>query len=321
MSRCGPAMDVIVLISNCPQLNNPCNAYNPTPLEVIWDLGCRCSKGSDRQSRRDRLPHHPHAEADGHRVGRGLFRGRRQYAPHVCRWPTRRCASGPAPAAESYLRGRSSRPRRAPPAPRRSIPAMASCRKTRLRRSLRRRRHRFIGPTPDQMRAFGLKHTARALAERPACRWRRAAVCSPIVEHAKREAAADRLSGDDQEHGGRRRHRHAAVPRGPELDAAVRRGRRWRAPRISAKAGMFLEKYIERGRHIEVQIFGDGKGKVVALGERDCSTQRRNQKIIEETPAPGCPPICAPRCTNPPCAGRGVAYPAPARSSSSTTRR
>ena len=50
--------------------------------------------------------------------------------------------------------------------------------------------------------------------------------------------------------------------------------------------GMFLEKYIARARHVEVQIFGNDFGEVVTLGERDCSIQRRNQKVIEESPAP-----------------------------------
>jgi len=57
-----------------------------------------------------------------------------------------------------------------------------------------------------------------------------------------------------------------------------------------SNSGLFIEKFVEHARHIEVQVFGDGKGKAIAIGERDCSTQRRNQKVIEETPAPNITP-------------------------------
>lgn len=51
-------------------------------------------------------------------------------------------------------------------------------------------------------------------------------------------------------------------------------------------AGVFLEKYVTRSRHVEVQIFGNEYGETTALAERDCSVQRRNQKVVEESPAP-----------------------------------
>ncbi|PIZ81362.1 MAG: hypothetical protein COY02_02420, partial [Parcubacteria group bacterium CG_4_10_14_0_2_um_filter_41_6] len=50
--------------------------------------------------------------------------------------------------------------------------------------------------------------------------------------------------------------------------------------------GIFIEKFLRRSRHIEVQILGDGKGRVVHFGERECSIQRRHQKLVEEAPAP-----------------------------------
>ena len=51
-------------------------------------------------------------------------------------------------------------------------------------------------------------------------------------------------------------------------------------------AGVFVEKYVQRARHIEVQMFGDGEGNVVTFVERECSIQRRHQKVVEETPSP-----------------------------------
>ncbi len=144
----------------------------------------------------------------------------------------------------------------------------------------------FLGPSPDQMRAFGLKHRARELAQAAAVPLlpgtalltsadEAAALAAPIAYPVMLKSTAGgggigmRLCRDEAE----LRENYAAVER---LSLANFKD-----------AGLYLEKFVERARHIEVQIFGDGAGKVIALGERDCSVQRRNQKIIEETPAPG----------------------------------
>jgi urea carboxylase len=144
----------------------------------------------------------------------------------------------------------------------------------------------FIGPAPDQMRAFGLKHRARDLAEVSGVPLLPGSGLLSCVEVALDEAKLIGYPVMLKSTAGGGGIGMRLVANDAELrDAFESVGRLAQAN--FKDAGLFIEKYVEQARHIEVQVFGDGAGSVIALGERDCSVQRRNQKVIEETPAPG----------------------------------
>ncbi|MGY2375021.1 urea carboxylase [Pseudomonas sp. SDO524_S393] len=146
----------------------------------------------------------------------------------------------------------------------------------------------FVGPTPEQLRVFGLKHTARALARQHRI---------PLLEGtelldsldaallaAERVGYPVMLKSTAGGGGIGMRVCRSAAQLSECFEAVKRLGQN-----NFSDAGVFIEKYIERARHLEVQVFGDGAGEVIALGVRDCSVQRRNQKVLEETPAPNLP--------------------------------
>jgi len=144
----------------------------------------------------------------------------------------------------------------------------------------------FIGPAPEQMRTFGLKHTARELAAQNQVPLLPGSGLLADAGHARAEALRIGFPVMLKSTGGGGGIGMRLTWSEDELAEAYQPVER--LARANFKdAGIFVEKYVEHARHIEVQIFGDGRGHIVALGERDCSTQRRNQKVIEETPAPG----------------------------------
>ncbi|MGW7648791.1 5-oxoprolinase/urea amidolyase family protein [Streptomyces bobili] len=146
----------------------------------------------------------------------------------------------------------------------------------------------FVGPTPEQLELFGAKHTARAAAEAAGVPLAPGTGLLPSLEEALSAAAGIGYPVMLKATGGGGGIGMSACRSAGELADAWERVQRVAAASFSS-AGVFLERLVEDARHVEVQVFGDGEGRVVTFGDRDCSLQRRNQKVIEEAPAPGLP--------------------------------
>jgi acetyl-CoA carboxylase biotin carboxylase subunit len=145
---------------------------------------------------------------------------------------------------------------------------------------------RFIGPSPRAMQALGDKAVSRMLAKK-------AGVPTPPGSDGTVEKEQDALAIAKQigypvmikavAGGGGRGMRVA------HNDISLVKGyhtARTEAEKAFGNSGVYIEKYIENPHHIEIQILGDNKGRIIHLGERDCSVQRRNQKLVEEAPSP-----------------------------------
>jgi acetyl-CoA carboxylase biotin carboxylase subunit len=148
----------------------------------------------------------------------------------------------------------------------------------------------FVGPSPESIRAMGDKSTAKATMQ---------AVGVPTIPGSEgllespREAAelAERMGYPVMikatAGGGGRGMR--LVP-GPEQLENLFKAAQGEAEAAFGNPGLYMEKFIDRPRHVEVQVLADRHGNVVHLGERDCSIQRRHQKLLEEAPSPGLDP-------------------------------
>jgi len=149
----------------------------------------------------------------------------------------------------------------------------------------------WIGPTPESIRAMALKVEAKRLAESAGV---------PLVPGAELDEGTDAVAAAAQvgfpllvkasAGGGGKGMR--IVERPDDLADALESARR-EAQASFGDATVFLERYLTESRHVEVQVFGDTHGNVVHLGERECSIQRRHQKIVEESPSPGLAPRLA----------------------------
>jgi 3-methylcrotonyl-CoA carboxylase alpha subunit len=132
----------------------------------------------------------------------------------------------------------------------------------------------FVGPTPDALRAGGDKLEARRIAVDAGV---------PVLPSGEPDEIGFPLMIKAAAGGGGRGMRVVRTP--SELDAGLAAARR-EAQAAFGDDRVFCERFVERARHVEVQLLGEANGHVVSLGERECSIQRRHQKVLEESPAP-----------------------------------
>ena len=144
---------------------------------------------------------------------------------------------------------------------------------------------KFIGPDSEQIKLFGLKHSARALAEKADVPLLSGTGLLSGVEEAVTEAEKIGYPVILKSTAGGGGIGMRICNSTEELRQAYDAVCHLAAANFN-DAGVFLEKYVTRSRHVEVQIFGNEYGETTALAERDCSVQRRNQKVVEESPAP-----------------------------------
>ena len=146
----------------------------------------------------------------------------------------------------------------------------------------------FVGPTPEQLEVFGSKHTARDAAEAAGVPLLAGTGLLDTLPDAL--AAADRIGYPVmlKATAGGGGIGMQACHTADDLSSAWDNVRRLAGASFSS-SGVFLERLVVGARHVEVQVFGNGEGHVVTVGDRDCSLQRRNQKVVEESPTPGLP--------------------------------
>ncbi len=167
----------------------------------------------------------------------------------------------------------------------------------------------FIGPTADAIRKMGLKSTARRMMAKagvpivPGYNGEDQSL-DPLTKNAEATGLPVLIKASAGGGGKGMRVVHDAR----DLREAIESARR-EAERAFGDGTLLLEKYIDRARHVEVQILGDNHGNLIHLFERECSIQRRHQKIIEESPSPAVSPELRRRiCEAAVAAGRAIGY-------------